>query len=141
MVVRGRYLHGGTSEQVGALVDEVLATLDGGNPWGDLDCGEVAEFFFAPTSLTEDTFAEPPFDWAADHQLTVAVNRLTGFGALRWDTRSVSVNDAPRGSTVAMSARDQASAYCDRLRGVTDMRRHGHGDDRLCVTRVGLAGR
>jgi hypothetical protein len=62
VVARGRYLHGGTSEQVTALIDEVLAALDGGNPWVNLDCGEAADFYFAPTPLNEDTFAEPPFD-------------------------------------------------------------------------------
>jgi hypothetical protein len=94
-VVHGETKHCVTSEQIEALIVEVMTTLDDGNPWVNMDCGETAALYFGPEALTEDVFAEPPFAWNPTHELIVSVNRRTGFGAVRWDTQWVPVNRRP----------------------------------------------
>jgi len=99
-VILSATIHGGyrqctSAEQIEPLINEIMTTLDGGDPRQHMACGETVALYFADQPLTAETFAEPPFTWTAAHELIVSVNRTTGFGTLRWDTEFVSSNPSP----------------------------------------------
>jgi hypothetical protein len=96
VVMHGDYVHGDTPARIDKIVTDLMGTLDSGNPWQDFRFGENASLYFATEPLTADTFAEPPFTWTATHELVVAINRESGFGALRWDTDWVTINPDPQ---------------------------------------------
>ncbi|MBB5154197.1 Imm1 family immunity protein [Saccharopolyspora phatthalungensis] len=80
-----RFEHAHTTEDVELFISRALNELAPGNPWVDMDCGEVASFHFAPHPITDDMFDEPPFDAGITATMMVMANRNTGYGALRWN--------------------------------------------------------
>jgi len=93
--LHGSFLPGDSTERVQVLINEVMTSLKPGNPWLNMDVGETAELYFAPQIITHEMFDEPPFDAGIRDMLVVSVNRITGFGALRWNFAWVAHNPDP----------------------------------------------